>query len=281
MKKLELLSDIKNGLGEGPYYHSKTKNISWVDIINKKLYILDEKNNIKEVLFPEKIGAAIPLNSGDGYIACCESKLFLYKDNKITEYVDISSISPKGMRSNDAKVDALGRLYFSIINDSLKDSVGALYVYDKGKIKLVIDDVLLGNGMAWNHDNTKFYFNDSGRRECYSFDYNLKTGALSNKKVLFKIDDIPDGMSIDNDDNLFIALWGESRLEIRDSKTGALKDIINLPTKLVTSCTFASDNYDELIITTASLDEKDEYAGKVFKLKLDDYIGREEKYFLD
>ena len=279
MKDLKLFTSIKNGLGEGPYYYTKTKDISFVDIVNKKLVIVEKSGNIKEVLFPEKVSAAVPLENSVGYIVCGESHLYLYKNNEITEYKDISNLVKPGMRCNDAKADAYGRLFFSIMDDMGHNNIGALYLLDNGKIKLVEDNIKLGNGMAWNKASTKFYFIDSARHECYSYDYDLKAGAISNKKVLFKIDEIPDGMTIDNNDNLFVALWGSSRIEVRNSNTGDVIDIINIPTKLITSCTFIGDDFNNLLITTASLEEKDLYAGRVFKLKLDNYVGREENYF--
>ena len=48
MNKLELLCDIKNILGEGPYYDYRNGNISWIDILGKKLFILDKIRNLKE-----------------------------------------------------------------------------------------------------------------------------------------------------------------------------------------------------------------------------------------
>ena len=279
MKELELFTSIKNGLGEGPYYYTKTKDISFVDIVNKKLVIVEKSGNIKEVLFPEKVSAAVPLESSVGYIVCGESHLYLYKNNEITEYKDISNLVKLGMRCNDAKADALGRLFFSIMDDMGHNNIGALYLLDNGEIKILEDNVKLGNGMAWNKASTKFYFIASARHECYSYDYDLKAGVISNKKVLFKIDEIPDGMTIDNNDNLFVALWGSSRIEVRNSNTGDVIDIINIPTKLITSCTFIGDDFNNLLITTASLEEKDLYAGRVFKLKLDNYVGRKENYF--
>ena len=274
MNNLELLSGIKNILGEGPYY--KDGIISWIDILGKKLYIFDGK--IKEVSFEEKISAAIPLKNS-GYLVCGENYLFLYKNDEIIKYMKIDYLMKKGMRCNDAKVDTMGRLWFSTIHDDNSSIYeGALYCLDNGIIKH-INDTKLGNGMAWNKNNDKFYFSDTEDKKIYIYDYDKLTGEVSNKKVLCNIDGYPDGMTIDDNDNLFIAIWEGKRIEVRSGIDGKLIDIINMPTKLITSATFAGANLDELIITTASLNEKDEYAGKVFRLKTK-YRGRKE-YFYD
>lgn len=268
MNKLELLCDIKNILGEGPYYDYRNGNISFIDIVGKKLFILDKNKELKEVLFKEKIGAAIPIKDSNGFIVFGETKFFLYQNDEIKEYKDISSIVSSGMRCNDAKADRKGRIWFStMVDDGVNKPHGGLYTIIDDKI-IFMQETKLGNGLAWNKNNTKFYFNDSIEHKVFIYDYDINTGLISNRKVLAEIDGIPDGMTIDDNDNLFIAIWGGNRIEVRDSISGKILDIINIPTKLVTSCTFSGENYDELIITTASLSELDEYAGKVFKLKV-------------
>lgn len=277
MNKLELLCDIKNILGEGPYYDYRNGNISFIDIVGKKLFILDKNKKLKEVVFNEKIGAAIPIKDSNGFIVFGETKLFLYQNDEIKEYKDISSIVSKGMRCNDAKADREGRIWFStMVDDGISKPHGGLYTIIDDKI-MCMQETKLGNGLAWNKDNTKFYFNDSIEHKVFIYDYDINKGLISNRKVLAEIDGIPDGMTIDDNDNLFIAIWGGNRIEVRDSISGKILDIINIPTKLVTSCTFSGENYDGLIITTASLSELDEYAGKVFKLKTN-YKGLPESF---
>ena len=85
-------------------------------------------------------------------------------------------------------------------------------------------------------------------------------------------------MTIDLNDNLFVAVWGGSRVEIRSSIDGSLLDTISVPTKLVTSCAFVGENFNKLVITTAKLDETDEYAGNIFITSLE-YKGKKE-YFV-
>ncbi len=277
MYDLELLCDIKNILGEGPYYDYRNGNISWIDIVRKKLFILDKNKKLKEVLFKEKIGAAIPIKDSYGFIVFGETKLFLYQNDEIKEYKDISNIVSNGMRCNDAKADRKGRIWFStMVDDGVNKPHGGLYTIIDDKI-IFMQETKLGNGLAWNKDNTKFYFNDSIEHKVFIYDYDINKGLISNRKVLAEIDGIPDGMTIDDNDNLFIAIWGGNRIEVRDSISGKILDIINMPTKLVTSCTFSGEDFNELIITTAGLSELDEYAGKIFKLKTN-YKGLPESF---
>lgn len=272
----KVISLNKNILGEGPYYDSRYDRISWVDIVGQALYMMD-KNGIKKVEFEEKISAAIPIKNQNGYMVCGERNLFLYIDDKIIKYKNIEHLMKKGQRCNDAKADRLGRLWFTTITDDEHYKPGGnLYLLEKGNIRLMEEDVMLANGMAFSHDDQFFYFVDSIKKEIYSYSFDLRMGTISNKRVLFTIDGTPDGMSIDEMDHLFVAIWGGKRIEVRDSKDGRLIENISLPTRLITSVTFKEK---DIIVTSASLSEKDEYAGDVFMLKTN-YMGKEE-YFID
>lgn len=272
----KVISKNKNILGEGPYYDSRYDRISWVDIVGQALYMMD-KNGIKKVEFEEKISAAIPIKNQNGYMVCGERNLFLYIDEKIIKYKNIEHLMKKGQRCNDAKADRLGRLWFTTITDDEHYKPGGnLYLLEKGNIRLMEEDVMLANGMAFSHDDQFFYFVDSIKKEIYSYSFDLKKGIISNKRVLFATDGTPDGMSIDQMDHLFVAIWGGKRIEVRDSKDGRLIENISLPTRLITSVTFKEK---DIIVTSASLSEKDEYAGDVFLLKTN-YMGKEE-YYID
>jgi gluconolactonase len=236
-----------------------------------------DKNGIKKVEFEEKISAAIPIKNQNGYMVCGERNLFLYIDEKIIKYKNIEHLMKKGQRCNDAKADRLGRLWFTTITDDEHyKPVGNLYLLEKGNIRLMEENVMLANGMAFSHDDQFFYFVDSIKKEIYSYSFDLKKGIISNKRVLFTTDGTPDGMSIDQMNHLFVAIWGGKRIEVRDSKDGRLIENISLPTRLITSVTFKEK---DIIVTSASLSEKDEYAGDVFLLKTN-YKGKEE-YYID
>lgn len=270
---IELFNNEKYILGEGPIYDYRFKTISWVDIVGESLYIKSE-NDIKKIKFNERIGAAIPIDGRNGYIVCGTTNLFLYENDEIKVLKSLDGITNGTNRCNDAKADYFGRLWFSIIvDDGIHQPKSALYCYFNNEIKLMDDNLKLGNGMAWNKENNKFYLNDSANHKIYVYDYDLDTGNISNKKVLCDMEGVtPDGMSIDNKDNLFISIWDGEKIEVRNSETGSLIDEIIIPTKLVTSSIFIGDKMDALLVTTAKLDRTDEYAGNIFKVKTN-YIG--------
>ena len=61
----------------------------------------------------------------------------------------------------------------------------------------------------------------------------------------------PDGMAIDEEGMLWIAHWGGFGVYRWNPFTGEHLDTIEVPVPNVTSCAFAGENLDQLIITTA------------------------------
>jgi gluconolactonase len=84
------------------------------------------------------------------------------------------------------------------------------------------------------------------------FDY--QNGQISNRRPLVQITDgmgYPDGMCSDANDNLWVAFWLGSCVRCFDGKTGKQLDEIKLPAQKITSCVFAGEKLDKLVITSA------------------------------
>ena len=78
----------------------------------------------------------------------------------------------------------------------------------------------------------------------------------------------PDGMLIDKNDEIWIALYNGARIN-RISKTGELLATVNVPAKQTTSLTFGGQNLNTLFVTcgnSTTTPEKYPNAGKVFQI---------------
>ena len=63
----------------------------------------------------------------------------------------------------------------------------------------------------------------------------------------------PDGMTIDAEGMLWIALWEGGCVGRWDPQTGSVLDTMPVPARRVTSCAFGGPQLDELYITTARI----------------------------
>ena len=264
----QLLDDYKHELAESPFYDPRFRRYSWVDITKGEFWTKQDGTKTCFTL-GQPIGAAVPLADEGGYLLAAMDGLYVYKNGQAELLQPLNSVFKSYWRCNDAKADPAGRLFFGASVADAHTPEGALFSYDKGKIKLQQENTKIANGMAWSSDRKHFYFADSIDRAVYVYDYDYETGDIAGRRILRRVEnDVPDGMCIDADDNLWIAVWGGYRIEKRNGSTGELLAEISVPAKNVTSCCFAEDA-NTLFITTSGIDLNGEGDGRLYTCKVD------------
>ena len=99
----------------------------------------------------------------------------------------------------------------------------------------------------------------------------IETGEISNRRVLFTVDEsigVPDGLCIDSDDNIWLAIWGGNRIECHSGVDGELLAIVDVDATQTSSCCFLGDS-NKLFITTAGVGVSGEYEGCLFTCEVD------------
>ena len=275
------LGKEKYALGESPYYDPATGYFSWVDIINNRFYIRKSENNTECFELGQPIGAAIPRRDG-GYLLAARDGMYVYRNGRADLYLDLKNTYKPYWRSNDAKADPMGRIFFgaSVEDEQAHGPEGALFCYDNGSISIRQDNTKISNGMAWSSDRKSFYFSDSLEHAVFRYDYDEKTGTIGGRRVLFEVENgVPDGMCIDSEDNLWLAVWGGNRIEKRSGASGEKLGEIYVPAKQTSSCCFGDRDLKTLFITSAGVGLDGEYDGCLFAARLEvcgvapDYAG--------
>lgn len=126
------------------------------------------------------------------------------------------------------------------------------------------------------------YYIDTPRQMIELFDFDKEKGELSGRRKFVDIPKewgLPDGMTLDSDGNLWVALWdGASVIQI-DKATKQIINKIDLPCPRASCCAFGGEKMDELFITSAAFgDEQNEMSGKTFKIKVNATGGKVYKY---
>jgi len=245
----------KATLGEGAIWHPTENKLYWVDIEGKLLHVYDPatKQN-KSYGVNELIGTVVPMESGGVLVALQNG---IHKMDLKTNKLDFISnpLPDVAMRFNDGKCDPSGRFWVgSLALDSRKKS-SSLYRMDADRtMRAMLNDVTISNGIVWTADRKTMYYNDTPTLTVQAFDYNDATGEISNRRVVITIPPgmgAPDGMTIDVEDKLWIALWGGFAVARFDPISGHLMQKIGVPAPHVTSCAFGGENLETLYITTA------------------------------
>ena len=277
---VELVLNTKCVIGEGPSWDERTQTIYFIDLLGNEIFSYDGRET-KRMRLDENIGTAVVREKG-GLMAATLTGYHAvdFPDGESVKLIDPEE-NRENSRFNDGKCDAKGRFWAGTMSRSLDSGYGearpesALWCLETdGSVHKKLDHVIQGNGMAWTADNKKMYFIDSQTYTVQEFDFDLEKGELSNGHVVVSVPKrkgLPDGMTVDEEGMIWVALWGGGAVTRWNPETGELLQTIQLPAKNVTACTFGGKDMDELFVTTAALDTNEKeypYAGGLFKIKL-------------
>lgn len=246
-------------LGEGPVWVAERKSCLWVDIENCMLYEYNWlKKSVKSWRFDYKTALVLPGNNGCLILGLNRSVArFNPETEKLEWLVNVESELTEN-RFNDGGCDSRGRLWIGSMDMGFKEGAGSLYCIDEQlQVHKKLDKVSISNGLVWSLDNTRLYYIDSPTQVVKSFIFNEDSGEINFEKnviVIPKKFGTPDGMAIDEEGMLWIAHWGGFGVYRWNPLNGKLIDKIEVPAPNVTSCAFAGENLDHLVITTARQD---------------------------
>ena len=102
------------------------------------------------------------------------------------------------------------------------------------------------------------------------YDFDKTTGDISFTGRQVEVPGV-DGFTVDKNDKLYVACWGQGHIAVVDTTKMQVKEYIEVPAKIPASCGFAGENMESLVVVTATLGvdvEKDENAGFTFIKKL-------------
>jgi sugar lactone lactonase YvrE len=237
---VEVYVDARAELAEGPRWDADSGVLLWVDIERGEVHRGDET-----LRFDERVGSAAPV-AGGGLIVATASSLVLDGDTV--------AVFPHGrdLRANDGVCDDRGRLWVGTMALDERDGCAALYRFD-GELVRVLDGVGMSNGIGWSPDRTCMYYVDSLTRRVDVFDYD---GEIANRRTFAAIDradGIPDGLAVDADGGVWVALWGGSCVR-RYDPGGVLVEQVAIPGENVTACCFGGADGRSLFVTTAAPD---------------------------
>ena len=271
--------DAKALLGEGPCWDERTETLYWVDIERKQLHAYSPLDKADKVYtFTEEVGAAVVREAGGLVLALKSGFHFFDPLSGKLEHITDPEAGVEDNRFNDGKCDPRGRFWAGTMHHPETESErGSLYSLEiDHSTRCHVTGVSVSNGLAWNSDATIMYYIDSPERECWAFDFDLETGVMSNKRVAVRIPEgygYPDGMTIDAEGMLWIALWDGWRVCRFNPHDGSLLQEIKMPVARPTSCVFGGPELTTLYVTSASTRQTPEVlagqpnAGAIFTIE--------------
>lgn len=240
-------------LGEGALWHAATRSVYFVDIKGRRIHRCDADGGARRSWeAPSQPGFAIPAASG-GLVCGLEDGLYRFDEGSgaFTVLRRIEQDMP-GNRLNDGYVDAGGNLWFGSMDDAKERASGALYRLDRhGVLSCADDGYGITNGPAVSPDGKTLYHTDTPLRRVYAFTLH-EDGTLADKRVFLQLPEgsRPDGMAVDADGHLWIALFGGGRIE-RYTASGRLVGSVRFPCSNITKLAFGGDDLRTAYVSTA------------------------------
>ena len=269
---MQVINELKAQLGEGPHWCDGT--LYWVDILDKKVYSWNESAGVTTIYSGEKMPSAVVCHGADDFLITFEDGFYSLIDGELSKLAGPEE-PMDGLRFNDGKCDDAGRFWAGTMDMSEQNAKGALYVLQENKeLKRVLDGVTVSNGLCWDAGMETFYYVDSATKRVMEYKLDAETLEISEPRMVYTVEEedvYPDGMSIDLEGNLWLALWNGFGLLCIEPESGKVIKRIEVPCKKVTSCCFGGPVFTDLYITTASKDmseadwQKYPDSGKVFK----------------
>jgi sugar lactone lactonase YvrE len=252
----ELILDARATLGEAALWHAGSQRLYWVDVEAGRLHVFNPADaGDRAFELGRKVGTVVPRARGGVMLALDDGfAAFDPPTGRLSPWSDPEAHLPRN-RFNDGKCDPAGRFWAGTISLDRQPGAASLYCLEPdGRVRTMLRGLTNSNGIAWSLDRATMYHIDTPTRQVRAFDYDLATGEIGNPRTAIVVPPQagkPDGMTIDNQGMLWIALWGGSGVGRWDPQTGAHMMTVALPVRQVSSCAFGGPKLDELHITTA------------------------------
>jgi sugar lactone lactonase YvrE len=266
--------------GEGPVWDAALGRLLMVDMLAGDVLELGDPSAaggqvpVARHHVGSPVAAALRPRETGGYVVATEHGFSLVDDDFVVESVLPDVVTDAGIRMNDGGCDPQGRFYCGTMAYDETPGAGTLYRLDPdGSTQQVFAGLGISNGLQWSADGATAYYVDTQRHRIDAFDFDGADGSFTAGRTFASIDPsdgFPDGLAVDAENGVWVALWEGGQVRRYDS-TGALTEVIEVPgASRTTAAAFGGDKLDTLFITTSrqGIGEDDEpAAGSLFAVK--------------
>jgi sugar lactone lactonase YvrE len=251
---VEIVVNLHARLGEGPRWDHRKGLLAWVDILGGHVHLTDpDDGSTTSIRVGGDVGA-LALHGDEGYLLAIRNGFATLTEAGIVDFQPV--FEDHGLRMNDGVVDPAGRFVAGSMARDGRPKMGSLYQRDvDGLVRPLFDGISISNGLAWSASGALMYYVDSGLQRVDLMDYDTASGAVSGRRQFVEVpeaDGTPDGIAIDAEDCLWVALWGGGKVR-RYSPDGRIIGEVVLPVPRVSACGFGGPDLDRLFITTAAV----------------------------
>jgi sugar lactone lactonase YvrE len=248
---VEVLAHAADALGEGPVWLPEEEALLRVDIAAGEIVRRDRDGREQRRRLRPPVGFALPRAAG-GLVAGVGRELVVLDPAPRT----LAAVEPDrpGNRFNDAACDPCGRLWAGTLSTTRAPGTAALYRVAPGDApRVALAGVTVSNGLDWSPDATRLYYVDSVTQRIDALGFDLDRGRLGARRPFAAVDPadgLPDGLCVDADGGVWVALFGGGAIR-RYAPDGRLSAHVPLPVSHPTSLAFGGADLRDLYVTSA------------------------------
>lgn len=245
-------------LGEGCRWDEVGQRLSWVDVFTGRLFEAAWDGSglvdVSTVRIDGVLTSYAPLPDRDGWIVAENQAIsLLSRSGELHRLAEPEGGRGGAVRMNDAACDPRGRFWAGSMAFEATPGAGSLYRFDlDGTCTKVVTDLTISNGIGWSPDGGTMYHVDSGAATLYAYDYDLDLGELAGRRPLVVASGpgVPDGLCVDQDGHLWVAMWGAGEVR-RYSPDGEQVAVVEVAATQPSCCALGGADGRQLFITTA------------------------------
>lgn len=254
--------------GEGAGWDVHAQRLRVVDMLAGDLLTI-EADGTAQRLHVGTVAAAWRPRRGGGLVVGVERGFALLDDEGRAEF-RTDAWTDDSVRMNEGACDPRGRFYCGSMAYDQRPGAATLWRLDPDRtITPVLTGLTVSNGLVWSLDGATAYHVDTPTGRVDAYDADAGTGTLSGRRTVVEVSGgNPDGMTIDAEGGLWVALYGGGAVH-RYEPDGTLSEVVEVGATKVTSCALGGPGLSTLFITTSreGLQPHDEpAAGSVFSI---------------
>ncbi|MCQ8239323.1 SMP-30/gluconolactonase/LRE family protein [Rhizosaccharibacter radicis] len=251
--------------GERPCWDADRRRLFWIDVREPALHCFDPATGEdRHWEMPSWIGP-YGLTDDGAFVALRTGLHRLRFADGALDFVAPPPFDPRRFIFNEGDCDRQGRFWAGPMFVPLKpegaDGKGPealpFWRWDGGATR---DSwrpgtipVKTANSLAWSADGTRMFHSDTDRKQLWVARYDPDRGTASDPALFADLSDEeggPDGVAVDADGFLWIALYGGGKL-LRLDPDGRTERTIPMPVQYPTMPAFGGDDLRTLFVTSA------------------------------
>jgi sugar lactone lactonase YvrE len=249
--RVDLAVRADDFLGEGPVWDDVERTLTWVDIKRRRIHEWSPATTVETVTdLPDEVSLALPC-AGGGRVVTQVSSVHVH-DQGLHLLCLVDESNP-ATRLNDGCCDDEGVLWVGTYSTRGEPEAGLYRIAPEGTVRRVVDGMIASNGISWSPDGGTLYLTDTGRSRVDAYARDDSGQQLVHLRTVIDHPGPgrPDGLAVDSDGGLWVALWGGSQIH-RYAPAGQLTDIVDLPVTYPTSIAFGGADRSTAYVTTSS-----------------------------